>query len=342
MNEINIEELLGYLGKAITSLEVESFLNDMKVRRRPSLDEEDIDKGVYNEWLLIKRLGLELEFKSQAIFEAFDEEKVKQTPLLLTSYIFYSNRDGIKDYASTLPLGLEFTDTPEMAREKLGKLSSVLKSYIRDVWTFDNFTLIVSYNEEKTAINDVTYLLTSNFNTTNDVAVDLKTMTELLGVESDDQRLSDAFSAFDFNDFVGEKNIITPRYLAKEYGLGLDFSNSDSFINLDSEGTILSEIIFYRKGYLDMSYGYAGKLPYGLDFDDSPKEFMQKINTQPVDQYETESALEGQILWVFPALSMKIVYSLLMNNIARIHIYPEWYWDDEDKEDWEIEKDILQ
>lgn len=338
MNEIKIENLLANLGKPSASPEVEAFFNENKIKRRPFLDDEDLANGVYNQWLLIKKLGLELEFKSQAVFESYDEDKVQQTPLLLTSYIFYSNMEGIKDYSSELPLGLNFTDTAEIARDKVSKFSAVLKSYIRDVWTFDSYQLIVSYNEQQTAINDVTYMLTSDFNITNDVGVDINDLIGLFAMDIDDKQLPKVFNVFDFNDFAGTKKNVTPRYLGKKYGLGLDFSDAENFISLDKEGTVLSEILFYRKGYLDFSYGYTGNLPFALDFDDSPKEFMKKINSQPVDQYEVDSKLEGQILWLFPSFSMKIVYSLLMNNIARIHIYPPWYWDDEDKSDWEVEK----
>ena len=340
MKKIKLKKLLGNLGRTSTSNEVEFFLNDISVKRRPYLDDEDIDQGVYNQWIPIKKLGLELEFKSKSIFDSLNEELVSQSPLILTSYIFYSEMDDIRSYPYKLPYKLSFNDSRDEVRAKLKPQDAIFKPYDRDVWIFRSHKLIVSYADDDTVI-DITYMLFSQDKIDKIENADIKNVIHLFGENTESKKLSDIFNFFDYNDFLGKQDNIDPRFLAKEYGFGIDFTNASVFEKLQQTGLVLSEIIFYRKGYLDFSYGYNGELPFNLSFEDNPGEFIKKINFSPVDQYEVEGKLEGHALWVLPDFSVKIVYSTLMNNIARIHVYPSWYWNDEDKTDWTVESKIF-
>lgn len=341
MKQIRILTLLKNIGKSLNSFGVENLLNQMEVRRRPYLDENDIAEGRYNQWLPIRKLGLELEFKSQAIFEQCDEDKVKNTPLLLTSYIFYADREDMKSYPYELPYGLEFTDSSVEVQEKMKNEKSRYKEYIRDVWVFDTHRLIVGYNEERTAITNIIYMLIPKFKNQSEAPFDIEKAVTLFGKDTKSKEIKQLTQFFDLDDFLGEQENITPRYLAKKYGIGLSFTDSEYIDSINEKGHFFSEIVLYDKCYLDFSHGYSGKLPFGLEFTDAPYEFINKISGNPIEIFEHEARMEGDILWVFPSLSLRIVYSLLTNNIARVHIYPSWIFSQDDKNDWELDKDTL-
>jgi len=341
MKQIKILTLLKNIGKSLNSFGVENLLNQMEVRRRPYLDENDIDEGRYNQWLPIKKLGLELEFKSQAIFEQCDEDKVKNTPLLLTSYIFYADRKDMKPYEYELPYGLAFTDTPVDVQEKMQNAKANFREYIRDVWDFGTHILIVGYNEERTAISNIVYMLSPKFKNQATSPLDIEKAVTLFGKDTKNKEIEKLTHFFDLDDFLGGQETMTPRHLAKKYGIGLSFTDSEYVDSISKKGHFLSEIILYSKCYLNFSHGYNGQLPFGLEFADAPYEFMNKIPGDPVEIFEHESRMEGNALWVFPSLSLRIVYSLLTNNIVRVHIYPSWIFSKDDKSDWEVDKDTL-
>lgn len=341
MKQIKILTLLKNIGKSLNSFGVENLLNQMEVRRRPYLDENDIDEGRYNQWLPIKKLGLELGFKSQAIFEQCDENKVKNTPLLLTSYIFYADKEGMKPYAYELPYGLKFTDTSVEVQEKMKNEKAHFREYIRDVWDFDTHQLIVGYNEERTVITNIVYMLSPKFENQTTSPLDIEKAVTLFGKDTKSIEVRQLMHFFDLDDFLGEQKKVTPRYLAKEYGIGLSFTDSEYIDSISQKGHFFSEIILYDTCYLDFSHGYRGKLPFGLEFTDAPYEFINKVSEDPVEIFEYEPRMEGHIMWVFSSLSLRIVYSLLTNKIARIHIYPTWIFSEEDKNDWELDKDTL-
>jgi len=342
MQEININSLMNVLGNALTSAPVENLLNEIGVKRRPYLDENDIEEGRYSLWLPIKKLGLELGFKSQAVFEQCNEEKVTQTPLLLTSCIFYAHNEGMKIYPYALPYHLSFEDSPIIVQEKMKNEKATHKEYIRDVWVFDTHKLIVGYNEKRTAIVDIVYMLVSPYVNPQDTAIfDTEKAVALFGEKPESEAMKKLLNFFDINDFMTEQNEVTDRYLIREYGLSVAFTDAEDINSLSQKGKVFAQISLFDKCYLDFSHGYNGKLPFGLEFSDSPYEFVNKVPGTPMEISEHESRMEGYILWTFSSYCIEIVYSLLTNSIARIHISPLWLFSDEDKNDWSIDKDTL-
>ncbi len=332
MDKIKIDKLLGYLGKALTSFEIECFLNELKVKRRPFLKEEDIENSVYNKWLPIKKLGLELEFRNEENFLTLKDEKLGSSPLILTTLIFYSNKEDMRDYPYDLPNGLDFKNTPVEVRALFKETDCVLKSYIRDVFVCDTYQIIVSYDESRTKIDDITYMLISDEVEKEEKTElpSLETIMSLLGENKNSKKLRSTLNFFDLNDYIGERKQMFPYQLAKQLGITFSFSNDKE----DGTGGNLYEIIFYNQGYLNFSKGYSGKLPCNLEFSLSPSEIISAVNEQPL--FWEDSFLEGRARWIFNNYSLQVDYSVLMNYIAKVHIYPTWYWDDEFREDWEV------
>ncbi len=324
MKPIDITDLLNLMGRSLITPEIDTLLVDIGVKRRPYLEPEDIENGVYNQWLPIRKIGLELEFKHKKNFERFDAGDMNSANLLLTTLIFYSEREDIRPYPYELPYGLTFNDSPKAVHSKLEKSQCIRKSYIRDVFEFENHWLIVSYNPKRNAIEDITYMLISGKNIDSQQrnypeSIDYD---KLLKCSSDDSVLHNLFSFIDFKKYSKDED--THHDIIKTDGVEFVFwKNKLIYISL------------YATGYLDYSYGFKGPLPFEITFNDNPSVLLDKITQKP-NLWEDDD-LQGRAIWIFETYSLEIIYSTLLNSIAKISIYPSDFWDDdEDKDEWTV------
>lgn len=330
LDKIDINTLISYLKLSIIDEKIDSFLHRTGVKRRPFLDERDIENSNFNQWLPIKKIGLELEFKHKDNFEYFEDGNMDSSKLIVTTLIFYSNREDIRTYAYELPYKITFNDTPQIVLKKLKNEKCLLKSYIRDVFDFKEHRLIISYNETRTKVDDVTYSLKSGLKIEPLDIYNIKgnEYIDILNSNYKDKKLRETLDFIDFDKYVNDNKEDDTFYnISKTYGVSFDF-----FAN-----KTIREVSFLNKGYLDFTKGYEGSLPFELEFSDSQNEFINKIGNKDKIKHFQNSFLEGNIIWVFESFLIEIIYSNLYNNIAKVTIYSTDYWEEEDKEDWIIE-----
>jgi hypothetical protein len=88
---------------------------------------------------------------------AFVPENPKSSKLKLIGIQYYSDvEEGFTTYAGTLPKDLEFSDSPKVARTKLGKPSKIMKDFRLDHWIEGGHQLTVRYRK---TMDGIAYVL---------------------------------------------------------------------------------------------------------------------------------------------------------------------------------------
>ena len=141
---MDANQLLALLGRRADDAAVEEVFVALRTRRRPELDPEDRDS--IDDWVLVRKKGVELGFTDEAYFHVGEkwQRRRQGTGLLLHQVYFYNKHDDIADFAGSLPFGLTWSDTRKDVRRKLGKYNSTRRSYRTDTWELPEFRMIVS------------------------------------------------------------------------------------------------------------------------------------------------------------------------------------------------------
>ena len=104
--------------------------------------------------------------------------------------------------------------------------------------------------------------------------------------------------------------------LTEDYGATLGFAGAGKMAGFRA-------ITLHRNRDAE-SAGWAGELPGGLDFDDSPEMLFAKIGAQPVQHGDT--ALTGHAVWHFEDSTLHVLYSNLDNRLLRIKLIAPGTW----------------
>ena len=130
MDGVQIEQLLG---KPEQSPEVQALLKHFGVTKKLKLNSE----GYVS--LGLEPHGLQFSFKPEA---------EKSSKLIFSVVFFYTEVEGFKLFAGTLPFGLKFTDTKVETRSKLGTPATILERYRRDNFIKGDRYLVCAYSPD--------------------------------------------------------------------------------------------------------------------------------------------------------------------------------------------------
>lgn len=130
------------LGKPEESPEVAKLLADLGINKKLKVSSEG------NVRIMLPERGLLLSFKP---------EDPKSSRLVFTGVQFYSDaEEGFTAFPGRLPRGLSFDDSPEQARDKLGKPTKIMKDFRLDHWIANGRQLTVRYRK---TLDGIAYVL---------------------------------------------------------------------------------------------------------------------------------------------------------------------------------------
>ncbi len=311
-----------YFNLRSDSAEVAQLFATLNTVKQPYLDEDDIERDLYTDWVLVKRKGVELGFSNQAWQQGKPRLAWRSDNLVLSQIYFYTQNDNTQAYTGKLPYELLSTDTRAQVRDKLKAFEATRKSYITDCWDVDeNLYLTVRYNNygaiasvflrlKIQALKPTEHTLTladlsSSFNkrVSRQTVKDIALFNKLTLPLTDEQ----------WDEWYDTRELT----LTDEYGIELYLDNSKS--------ATLSAIKFFAPRERE-SVGWSGDMPLGLTFDDSPEVLLAKVKKQP--NQRSDETLTGFCLWHFETFSLHVVYSNVDNRLLRVTVMAVGYWQD--------------
>jgi hypothetical protein len=325
------EELVALLGRRHTDAAVEAALLHHAVRNRPrvGVDEDDVDGPVVDtqSWVKNSKQGIEFGFDDEAAWLGLDETEFGERPMVLTQLYLYGRAEGVRPYPATFPFGLLPDDCRGTVRNKLARLESTRHSYLRDTWDAPDFRITVSYNGEKGGIEFVLCMLREPplppLRYAIAQAPTAQDIVAVLSMDLDSPAVEQTFGPLGLRgrqeeiEDTGEADFRLP------YGVTVGFSD-DSGTKLARTRRVLSHVTFYRERELD-ARGWAGDLPHGASFEDSPETIVQKVGRAP--DLQIDDVFSGYALWHLETHDFHVFYSTMENRVMRVSLFAQGYWD---------------
>lgn len=305
-------EISSLFGESSNSSAVENLYSALNTLRRPSLPEDE--EYIFHDWVLVRRKGVELGFADSEYQKAAPRYRWGGGELLLTQAYFYRGFGDIQPYAGNLPHGLTFSDTPEIARQKLSAFESTRHSYRNDTWDVDSYRLSVTYTENRQGIDRLACRqLAAPIPREGEIVLpSLSALTGAFGCRITDR---------EFSSLWGEMLDDNALSQGREYG-EIDFTRSFG-ATIGLAGGNFRSITLHRNRDTE-SAGWCGPLPHELNFEDSPETLFAKMPEPPVQK--SDSALTGHGVWHFPDYTVHILYSNLDNRLLRVKLIAPGSW----------------
>lgn len=326
-------EIADLLGRAASDAQVVATLARFGIEEQPEINVEDADTGGIvqtDDWLVNYEAGIEFGFEDEAAFLGLDASERGTGPLLLTQIYFYGIHDQVRPYVGRLPFGLRYTDDRRAVRLRLEGFEAVRRSYVRDAWALEPFTLVVSYADGDSQIGFVLCLLRRPpLPPIEGGAVTLpafSTIVAQLGKRLNDPEFREVFAPLGFDrrreDFVGGQRADFRDTLG--FALGFRPPPGAERVQPPVSGPlVLSEIIFFRDRMLD-ARGWTGPLPRGIRFDDSPEDVMSRMAVPPDERFD--DTFTGYMVWHLDEYSLQVHYSSMENFVLRVRVMAPGVW----------------
>jgi hypothetical protein len=318
---MNANKILQLLNLSATDKSVEDLFVSLNTLSRPSLPDDEDSGSSYHDWVLARRKGVELGFADSNYHTAAAPTTWGYGKLLLTQVYFYSGFDDIDAYTGELPFGLEFTDNRNTVRAKLAALEATRHSYRTDTWDVDSYRLSVTYTDGGKSIDRMA-CLAFEAPIPRRVEVDypdLKLLSDAFGCTIRDLGFLVLWQPTLADDKLQEARKDEEIDLLQTYGALLSFANS-------RKAPIFRSITLHRNRHRE-SVGWAGKLPQGLDFEDSPETLFRKIPVKPVQQSDPKDvSLTGHAVWHFEDYTLHVLYSNLDNRLYHVKMIAPGTW----------------
>jgi hypothetical protein len=330
MMAMNSDQLLGLLGRSATDHEVQAAMAESGITSMPALQKPDSphDDPDWFDWLLSGRHGIEFGFGDEAYIRARSPKLRGKGPLLLCQLYFYCEHAGIFPYRGDLPFHLCHADDRAEVRRKLVRVEPVRRSYVRDVWNFPDYRMVVAYTFGGRTIASVVCLIPLSPWPAEEMPrlPRVDQVIELFGELWDSPSFRRVFSPLDLEAFgrdIARREVVDLRHA---YGFQLYFERTSPTIDGKTplEGDITFAAIKFHRDRDSDAYGWKGELPFGIQFNDPQDVLFGKVGREP-DQMEDHD-LEGFALWHFPRFSLHLLYSNFENVLIRATVMQPGFW----------------
>jgi len=295
---------------------IKSLLSEtLNTAHFPDFDDEEQD--VYD-WVLIKRKGVELGFIDKNYYKGAPYYAWFQDGAILGQIYYYSELvdSDVKAYEGYLPRNITWEDDRDTVLLKMEDFSDICKqSYTTDVWHFDEFSLTMNYNEETDIVERIVFhLRLPPLPQPNITPPNFADIAKFLSEDISDSKFLDLWRGYITNEELEQAFETDEINLLDTYGVKIHTSSQTGSL-------LLHNITFYSNRESD-SVGWQGQLPFMLNFEDSPIELFQKINSvfkiEP-REYD-EEVNDGYVIWDFEYFSLKVVYSTFKNEIQTVSV----------------------
>jgi hypothetical protein len=307
-------DLFGLRADSARMQEVFGYFNTL---RRPEL----ADRYSYHDWVLVRRAGVELGFTEENYHKGELPQLWGKGALLFTQVYFYAGFDDVAPYAQALPFGVRWDDAREQVRTRLAELAASLHSSdVSDTWDAPGYRITVHYAAGPQQRPD-------------------KLVCRQLARSAEPPKDAQAVPSAQWMAQHWGGNVAAPewrsawgQYLnddALEEGLEdgtIDLSQSHGVtlhVSADAGEPLLRAMSFFGNHH-DNAVQWAGAMPFGLSFEDSPHTLFQKITAKPAKRQDGE--LTGYAVWHFQELSVHVLYSFVDNRILRVKLLAPGTW----------------
>lgn len=318
------------LGTCTDSPSLEEVFHTLETFRRPRIDGGD--DGKWFDWLLVRHKGVELGFVDKAYFEARPEhEWGAGASVIFQVYLYASDFNGNREilaYEGQLPCGLQLTDARAQARERLN-IYGVRESQQTDCWDTEKYRLHIRYAPSENSIESVILSLPLHpFPEGGRIpcAVSCQDWINLFGSDIDSRVMDEAVAPLDIRQRMLDFDDGRKADFTFESGFEMCFEdrlNSNENKSRNKQGLVLVAVKFFRARDGEARQ-WAGELPCGLSFNDSPLRVLEKVQAPPA--IKEEGRLTGFFLWHFNTHSLRILYSTFDNQILRVTLMAPGYW----------------
>ncbi len=330
---MEMKEVSGVLGRLSTDARVVATMAAFAIDEQPRVRiiDSDAQGPIYatDDWLLNSVRGIEFGFEDEAAFFGLDASEHGSGSMVLTQIYMYGLHAGVKPYALPMPLDLKVTDDRATVRAKLSSFEKKRRSYIRDTWEFESFTLVVSYTEGDAAIDFVLCLLSqpslAPLYPRAERVPSLKDIISLFGKGWKDPALRALLDTLEL-DRQGEGRGGPLATFRRAHGFDLHFHPPGFLERAPARavyGPVFSEIVFFRDRVFD-ARRWSGQLPFGLLFEDSPEQVVEKVGRPPNDRLDEDFA--GWVLWHFEEFSLQVHYSSMENFVLNVRVMAPGIW----------------
>lgn len=317
MSAINLYPYLTeYLFLDSQTSAIKQLLSDtLNTAHFPDFDDEEQD--VYD-WVLIKRKGVELGFIDKNYYKGAPYYAWFQDGAILGQIYYYSELvdSEVKAYEGYLPRNITWQDDRDTVLLKMEDFSDICKqSYTTDVWYFEEFLITINYNDETDIVERIVfYLRLPPLPQPNITPPNFADIAKFLSEDISDSKFLDLWRGYITNEELEQAFETDEINLLDTYGVKIHTSSQTGSL-------LLHNVTFYSNRESD-SVGWQGQLPFMLNFEDSPIELFQKINSvfkiEP-REYD-EEVNDGYVIWDFEYFSLKVVYSTFKNEIQTVSV----------------------
>lgn len=321
MNAVASDRMIELLGRASGDPAVSSLLDAHGLRWRPALPADELER--FTDWFAIAEQGIEFGFMDEAYLKAYEPALRRRLPLIFHEAIFYGRHPRMKPYIGDLPYALDFSLDRATVQRNFQGSGWPVRSYRRDVWELPESRLIVSYADGDACIADVICCLRETPWPPRGEPLPphppIAVIAALLGQVVDGDAFRQAFFplgvAYELERMESDL-VIDMRW---EFGFDIHIGAPPTEPGQPpSSKGVFDSITFYRDRDLD-ARGWAGELPFGLSFDDTPAQALTKVPGKPLEH--SDQHLSGSALWRFEGCSLHLIYSTLDNLVYRVTLF---------------------
>ena len=306
-----MSNVISILGKSIDSDEMNALFDELETMHRPVFNKNDDEQDVY-EWILVKRKGIELGFVDKNYYLGLPDYTWYQDGCLLAQVYFYHSFEGVANCVYPLPFNIDWKDNREQVIDKMQAFSDSHKASFTDTWEIDNILLTINYDEKSNLVNravcqlNLPPLIPPEAIIPPDFIILAKYLVENIDTPSfinlwqgylEDSMISSAYESDQID-------------LTSSYGIKLNTSSQTGEL-------LLHSIRFYANREED-SVGWQGKLPFGIEFSDSPNQLFEKINYAPREK--KDDIVDGYAVWDFDNYTLHVLYSNFTNKIQCVTV----------------------
>jgi len=322
--------VLSLLGSSGNSPELDALFQELKTIRRPELDPADRD--VYTDFVLIRRQGLELGFIDEPFFRAEAPEKRRRngSGLMMYQAYFYNQLGDILPFPDKLPFGLDWSDQRESVRRKIDPFALTRRSYIKDAWELPAFNLSIEYaKQDGNLFTLVCQLPYDPWPEDGRLQPSLtpKDWLGLFGSSLTSPELRDRLEPLNITEVIETCDDAHEIDFRIQCGLVLIFTKRS---NLTLPGTplsrstdmVLGSVTFLGSRQRDARQ-WAGELPLGLTFEDSPVSIAEKVGRPPDKRHDDR--IVGSAFWRLDGYDLHVQYSTVENYVTEISLMAPGY-----------------
>jgi hypothetical protein len=312
---MNANDILMLLGTPADDERAKALFARLDLPRAPRLP---VDDYRFHDWVMIPELGIELGFSDSQLQAGAPFYLWGSGQALLTQVYFYADFDGIDPYAGELPFGLQMSDDRDTVREKLAAFEATRHSGLNDTWDVDGYRMGITFDDDELAIARISCVALPA-PVPRMKAVEPPALDRLLGSFGDPLKPTAVKAVWPTgwdDESLGLAMDDGDLDLTDSYGVTLSYGKKAGQL-------VLSTIALHRNGDLAAA-GWAGELPAGLDFEDSPDALLRKMQTPP--DHHIDGELAGLAVWVLPEYVLHVLYSNLHNRLQRVSLVAPGRW----------------